>query len=130
MTPMQEIHMERHRQIEVEGWTIEHDDAHADGEMLRAAVLYYLHAAKPEFFPSLRPDGAPLGWPWEARWWKPKDPHRDLIRAGALCLAERERLRRTKRTIHWTDASTPYVGHVEQKLSQIVDAIDRLPGNQ
>ena len=40
--------------------------------------------------------GAPFGWPhtWDASWWKPKDRRRDLVRAGALIIAEIERLDR------------------------------------
>ena len=115
MTPIMKIQAERKRQVEVEGWTPEHDDQHNEGEMLRAATLYYLHAAKPGLFPSLRPDGAPLGWPWEAKWWKPKDRERDLIRAGALCLAERERFERISYSTHRD--------HVEQKLRSILKAL-------
>jgi hypothetical protein len=33
-------------------------------------------------------------WPWEDKWWKPKDRRRDLVRAGALIVAEIERLDR------------------------------------
>ena len=33
-------------------------------------------------------------WPWAAEWWKPKDCRRNLVRAGALILAEIERLDR------------------------------------
>jgi hypothetical protein len=33
-------------------------------------------------------------WPWDRKWWKPKDRRRDLVRAGALILAEIERLDR------------------------------------
>jgi hypothetical protein len=112
MTPIQKIHVERRRQIEQEGWTSEHDDTHSNGEMLTAAVIYYQHAIGNEL--TLRADGAPLGWPWEAQWWKPKGRERDLVRAGALCLAERERLRRIP----------AYTGHVNQKLSLIADALD------
>lgn len=36
----------------------------------------------------------PRGWPWGSSWWKPKDPRRDLVRAGALILAEIERIDR------------------------------------
>jgi hypothetical protein len=120
MSPIQKIQAERKRQIEVEGWTPEHDDAHSDGELLRAAAFYYSNAKRSPDDPplTLRPDGAPLGWPWDASWWKPKDRERDLVRAGALCLAERERLRRIKGS---------YRGHVDQKLSLIVEALDRLP---
>lgn len=118
MTPIQKIHAERKRQIEEEGWTPEHDDTHAEGEMLRAAVLYYSFTKLGPDDPPLttKPDGAPVGWPWDASWWKPKDPARNLVRAGALCLAERERLRR----------KGSYAGHVNHKLSQIVQALDKL----
>ena len=115
MTPIQKITAERKRQIEVEGWTPEHDDEHKDGEMLRAATLYYAHSKGEPM--TLRSDGAPVGWPWDASWWNPKDRERDLVRAGALCLAERERLRRIKGT---------YRGHVDQKLSLIVQALESL----
>ena len=33
----------------------------------------------------------PPHWPWALNWWKPKDRRRDLIRAGALIVAELER---------------------------------------
>lgn len=79
---------ERTRQITVEGWTPEHDDQHKDGELLHAAV-FYLHHGTPLAGPTT--DGVPLGWEWEAEWWKPKDRKSNLVRAGALCLAERDR---------------------------------------
>ena len=96
MTNMEVIFAERERQIKVEGWTAEHDDQHYCGEMLYAARIYYQNA-KTDFI-SLRPNGAPVGWPWDAVWWKPKDKRRDLIRAGALCVAERERLIRADKS--------------------------------
>jgi hypothetical protein len=39
-------------------------------------------------------EGTPLFWPWEASWFKPSTARRDLIKAGALILAEIERLDR------------------------------------
>lgn len=33
-------------------------------------------------------------WPWDAKWWKPKNTRRDLVRAGALIVAELERMDR------------------------------------
>jgi hypothetical protein len=33
-------------------------------------------------------------WPLGRDWWKPKDRRQDLIRAGALAMAEMDRLRR------------------------------------
>jgi hypothetical protein len=93
------IEVERRRQIEAEGWDTAHDDRHDNGELLRAGVLYMNWDT--EYAPSLREDGAPTGWPWDARWWKPRDRKRNLERAGALMLAEKERLGR----IPWREHS-------------------------
>ncbi|WP_253187347.1 hypothetical protein [Pseudomonas aeruginosa] len=35
-----DVQAERKRQVEVEGWTPEHDDAHSHGQMARAAACY------------------------------------------------------------------------------------------
>lgn len=43
---MNEIAAERKRQIEIEGWTAEHDDTHSRGEMARAATAYAKGAAE------------------------------------------------------------------------------------
>jgi len=81
------ITTERNRQISDEGWTAEHDDEHRGGEMLSAAVAYTWHGTRMG-----TPDGSmPGNWPWGSEWWKPMDRERNLVRAGALCLAERER---------------------------------------
>ena len=77
------VQAERDRQVSAEGWSPEHDDHHDDGSLLRAAVIYYQHAARPDMPITMEPDGRPLGWPWEAQWWKPKDRERDLVRAGS-----------------------------------------------
>ncbi len=79
---------ERGRQIEREGWTPEHDDRHGVGQMYQAAMCY-LRASGPEAKPSNL-------WPWEHKWWKPKDRLRNLVRAGALLMAERDRYNRKK----------------------------------
>lgn len=118
-TPMQEIHAERKRQIEVEGWTPKHDDEHDGGEMLIAATIYFQHAARKDTPLQIREDGAPVGWPWDAKWWKPKNDRRCLVIAGALCVAERDRIRRKHQSRTW-------VRHVEQKLRLIVEALSLL----
>lgn len=88
-----EIARERERQMQAEDWTAEHDDAHGDGALARAAGCYALHAGQAPM--AQVPDRyAPQDWPWDARWWKPKDRRRDLIRAAALIVAEIERLDR------------------------------------
>lgn len=80
---------ERERQKVVEGWTHEHDDKHANGEMAQAAACYALTR------PAKSIDNRPL-WPWSPLWWKPKDRRHDLVRAGALIIAEIERLDRAE----------------------------------
>ena len=76
---------ERTRQISAEGWTPAHDDAHFDGAIARAAASYALSSAG---YPHLGMDV----WPWSRDWWKPAERRRDLVKAGALILAEIERL--------------------------------------
>lgn len=86
---------ERQRQIEVEGWTKEHDAQHKDCELVKAAICYadpniYYHQENrimryriPNKF-----------WPkqWDIHWFKPTDRIRDLVKAGALIAAEIDRL--------------------------------------
>lgn len=81
------VFTERQRQVEQEGWTPEHDDQWADGELARAAACY---AHDPRPF-NIVP---PKDWPWDEAWWKPSDRRRDLVKAGALILAELERIDR------------------------------------
>jgi len=81
----QDVLAERRRQVEQEGWTPAHDDAYANNELRRAASAYAMH-----FDPFL----IPHIWPWAADWWKPTTERRNLVKAGALILAEIERLDR------------------------------------
>lgn len=84
---LDDIAAERQRQIESEGWTPEHDDTHADGgynnepPLPQAAACYAL--------------GKRFCWPWDEEYWKPgTDRRRQLVKAGALIVAEIERLDR------------------------------------
>jgi hypothetical protein len=91
---------ERARQVTAEGWTPEHDDKHSDGDLERAAAAYILqHFGVPVLprneIPAM--GGIPL-WPWHPSWWKPGEPRRDLVKAGALILAEIERIDRAAAT--------------------------------
>jgi hypothetical protein len=94
-----EIAAERRRQVEVEGWTAEHDDEHGSGEMARAAAAYADHSSRfrdaTELGSEYRIKAPSPLWPWSREWWKPKDRRRDLIRAAALIVAEIERLDRS-----------------------------------
>lgn len=91
---------ERQRQVSAEGWTAEHDDAHISGELAGAAACYARHVNERQWvYPDHEKymlEDAPLDWPWDEAWWKPKSPRSDLVRAGALILAEIERLDRAE----------------------------------
>lgn len=91
-----QIANERARQINCESWTPEHDDEHNKGELAFAGACYAFHAGdQARGFRHPTHATAPLTyWPWGAEWWKPKDPIRDLVRAGALIAAEIDRLQR------------------------------------
>lgn len=79
----------------------ERDDNYVEGELAAAAASYAL-------FTSYQAKGLVRGipinistqeplvtWPWARKWWKPSvDPRRNLVVAGALILAEIERLDR------------------------------------
>lgn len=83
------IAAERQRQMTVEGWTPEHDDAHEGAELLQAALWYLDNGADFNFGLNLPP------WPWEQSWWKPsEDAVRQLVKAGALIAAEIDRIQR------------------------------------
>lgn len=78
---------ERQRQISMEGWKPEHDDEHVEGQLSDAAACYALFATDQR-----RP--VPAHWPWSDDWWKQRGQRRDLVKAGALIIAEIERLDR------------------------------------
>ncbi|HCG0175199.1 TPA: hypothetical protein NI942_003252 [Pseudomonas aeruginosa] len=80
-----DVQAERRRQITAEGWTPEHDDLYCAAELPRAAAAYILNGAN---------DEAPAIWPFVTKWWKPRDARSNYVRAGALILAEIERLDR------------------------------------
>jgi hypothetical protein len=100
------IAAERQRQIDVEGWTREHDQTHDDGALAWAAVCY----AAPEtvYLVETRSDGVQWREPWPREWipnvgrgepgyvgWRRSrgDRVKQLVKAGALIAAEIDRLR-------------------------------------
>ncbi len=84
-TAARDVLAERRRQIEAEGMTTAGDDGYHAAELPRAAASYILNGAN---------DEAPAIWPWAKAWWKPRDARTNYVRAGALILAEIERLDR------------------------------------
>jgi hypothetical protein len=87
---IEDITAERRRQIEVEGWSFEHDDKHVEGEMADAAACYALYASNND-------ERVRRMWPWDTAWWKPASRRKMLVKAAALLVAEIERLDRADR---------------------------------
>lgn len=94
------IAAERRRQIEVEGYTAEHDAQHRPGEFTHAAGAYLYSALQQidplcgwtrEMVEEIALDRGLLQWPWDAPGYRPKGPLSDLVRAGALIAAEIDR---------------------------------------
>ncbi|MGS0976168.1 hypothetical protein [Burkholderia glumae] len=81
---------ERSRQME-EGYSFEHDDSHEDGEIALAAGCYAYNSGGVVW-----DSPVPSSFPWSPYWWKPTTPRRDLVKAGALILAEIERIDRAE----------------------------------
>lgn len=126
---IERIAAERKRQVEVEGWTPEHDDHHHTGSMARAAACYaapiliYRGGCTRNSRDRLQVDFVEV-WPWDAKWDKrsprdgigrstPNDPAeidariRDLEKAGALCAAEIDRLLRHKEKLGMVPSCAP-----------------------
>lgn len=126
----QDVLAERQRQISKEGWHHDHDDGHNHGEMALAAACYAMFASvsdeareATDLPGDLTKDGRTIHgwsawleiWPWARSWWKPKDRRFDLVRAGALILAEIERLDRAAgSTVAGVSVGSASVPHEDQ----------------
>lgn len=97
---VQDVIAERNRQKSVEGWNEAHDDQYASEELAAAAACYAESAYS--LSDAMRGDdlqvSPPRLWPWSDDWWKPTTQRRDLVKAGALIIAEIERLDRATLT--------------------------------
>lgn len=86
---------ERKRQIEVEGFTPDHDFSQygQKGELAVAAASY---AVAEDMRDAYKDDSIPPFWPWNDDWWKPTPDNRprELEKAGALIAADFDRLTR------------------------------------
>ncbi len=85
------IYAERLRQITGEGYTHAHDDLLADGVLEQAGYcyLYLTHALRAPA------ETRAILWPFHPDQWKPASTKpRNLVKAGALFLAEAERYHR------------------------------------
>jgi len=90
---------ERAGQISREGYRQEHDDQHDGGALAGAASAYALSSVAHGLGGVARRAVLLLSriiWPWGREWWKPKDPLRDIERAGALLVADGARRLRNR----------------------------------
>jgi hypothetical protein len=92
------IAAERQRQITEEGWSVQGDDQHKANHLAKAAVCY----AMPDDIRQAIIWNITLRyriWPWAERFWKPSPDNRirELVKAGALIVAEIERLQRAEK---------------------------------
>lgn len=93
---------ERERQVKEEGYSSEHDMEHGRQELVWAAVCYLTPQCRRS--PATRFKNVydeevlpyPEDWPWDAESWKPIPDNRirELVKAGALIVAEIERLQK------------------------------------
>ena len=92
MNGIERISAERERQIDVEGWTLEHDNQHKGGELARAAAFYALPLI--EDIDAALSEG--IYWPFDEKECKPSPENRirELEKSGALIAAEIDRLLR------------------------------------
>lgn len=97
---LKDVVAERERQRYGEGFDAARDDKYTDGQMAKVAGCYALASASN--YTGKFPDTFVVwgwAWPrdWATSWWKPTSRRRDLVKAGALILAEIERLDRAAR---------------------------------
>ncbi|WP_300747472.1 hypothetical protein [Pseudomonas sp.] len=86
-----DVHLERLRQIDVENRSPVDDDDYSLGQLAYAAAGYAQGSVPAQ---QVQDCLRPSYWPWHPRWWKPGSPRRMLVKAGALILAEIERIDR------------------------------------
>ncbi|WP_407223871.1 hypothetical protein [Enterobacter roggenkampii] len=85
---LRDVTAERQRQQSTKGYSTQQDDTYIGGELAAAAISY------------IEPMEAESYWPadWHDDSFKPSDYRRNLVKAGALILAEIERIDRQEQT--------------------------------
>ncbi len=93
---VRDVLAERRRQISAEGYTFEHDDEHINDEIAALACFYVMPPGARDWPAEETGYGATFGEAIVPHGWTARegDRHRDLVKAGALILAEIERLNR------------------------------------
>ncbi|EMX8463941.1 TPA: hypothetical protein ACKP7T_000064 [Pseudomonas aeruginosa] len=92
--PLAQALVERIRQIEGEGFTLQGDLQYHHGELAAAAASYLLDSHRQALLDDVSgvPATPPQAWPFNSAWWKPADQQRNVEKALGLGLAELERL--------------------------------------
>lgn len=123
---------ERQRQRTREGYSEEHDDAHRDFALERAADCYAQEPGQRTPMPDA--DHVPAGWPWPAPDWKPTpaDRERELVKAGALYQAEIDRLTRLEASYFAQKAANPpvMISIWDIEASKLGEHFDRVGAKQ
>lgn len=94
-----DIMLERMRQVRPadqfgEGYTREDDDKqYTHGELAQAAACFALAAVDPDMFREVITNT----FPWDMKWLKREPARRILVKAGALIVAELERIDRMEK---------------------------------
>lgn len=85
---LRDVTAERQRQQSTKGYSTQQDDTYIGGELAAAAISY------------IEPMEAESYWPadWHDDSFKPSDYRRNLVKAGALILAEIERIDRQRQS--------------------------------
>lgn len=112
------IAQEVREQFTREGWTPEHDKQHKFGELAKAAACYAVEHTDARVM-----EMGESAWPWEEKWWKPKDDIRNLVRAAALIVSEIRRLMPTP-PVPSTPAPAPISDADIQNADNTLKAID------
>lgn len=97
---MADIRLKRQRQVVAHGWTRQHDDERAAGELAQAAMVHLQTAYREQFH--LDDSEAMIWWPWDMepgedlqRHFLTQPKREALVNAAALLVAEIERLDRS-----------------------------------
>jgi hypothetical protein len=92
----QDVLAERQRQVNAEGYEPEHDDEHVNGEIGAMAAFYAMPDGARDWPATETGYGETFGEAIKPEGWEGKtgDRRRELVKAGALILAEIERLDR------------------------------------
>jgi hypothetical protein len=83
---------ERVRQIDEEGFTLEHDRGHHPGSLALASGSYINTAIDQLFGTHHLPTEKPDTWPWQREAWRPGTARENLIKGLAIGLAVLDRI--------------------------------------